>query len=56
MQESLGLLLDKVRQEHNKATLLASPLYVLYAKASAYRDAYGIIFSYFKYKRFIYIF
>ncbi|XP_043589359.1 THO complex subunit 5 homolog [Bombus pyrosoma] len=40
LQESLGLLLDKVRQEHHKATLLASPLYVLYAKASAYRDAY----------------
>ncbi|OAD59358.1 THO complex subunit 5 like protein [Eufriesea mexicana] len=40
LQESLGLLLDKIRQEHHKATLLASPLYVLYAKASAYRDAY----------------
>ncbi|XP_043520099.1 THO complex subunit 5 homolog isoform X2 [Frieseomelitta varia] len=40
LQESLGLLLDKVRQEHHKAALLASPLYVLYAKASAYRDAY----------------
>lgn len=40
LQESLGLPLDKVRQEHHKATLLASPLYVLYAKASAYRDAY----------------
>ena len=40
LQESLGLPLDKVRQEHHKATLLVSPLYVLYAKASAYRDAY----------------
>ncbi|XP_076163175.1 THO complex subunit 5 [Ptiloglossa arizonensis] len=40
LQESLGLPLDKIRQEHHKATLLASPLYVLYAKASAYRDAY----------------
>ncbi|KAK9300536.1 hypothetical protein QLX08_006863 [Tetragonisca angustula] len=40
LQESLGLLLDKVRQEHHKAALLGSPLYVLYAKASAYRDAY----------------
>ncbi|XP_076244941.1 THO complex subunit 5 [Calliopsis andreniformis] len=40
LQESLGLPLDKVRQEHYKATLLASPLYILYAKASAYRDAY----------------
>lgn len=46
MQESLGLLLDKVRQEHHKATLLASPLYVLYAKASAYRDAYGTFLFY----------
>jgi len=43
LQESLGLPLDKIRQEHQKASLLASPLYVLYAKASAYRDAYGII-------------
>ncbi|XP_076645994.1 THO complex subunit 5 isoform X2 [Halictus rubicundus] len=41
LQESLGLPLDRIRQEHHKATLLASPLYVLYAKASAYRDAYG---------------
>lgn len=41
LQESLGLPLDKVRQEHQKAALLASPLYVLYAKATAYRDAYG---------------
>lgn len=40
LQESLGLPLDKVRQEHQKAALLASPLYVLYAKATAYRDAY----------------
>lgn len=40
LQESLGLPLDKIRQEHQKASLLASPLYVLYAKASAYRDAY----------------
>ncbi|XP_043260585.1 THO complex subunit 5 homolog [Colletes gigas] len=40
LQESLGLPLDKIRQEHHKAMLLASPLYVLYAKASAYRDAY----------------
>nr|XP_034171162.1 THO complex subunit 5 homolog isoform X1 [Osmia lignaria] len=40
LQESLGLPLDKIRQEHYKATLLPSPLYVLYAKASAYRDAY----------------
>jgi len=44
LQESLGLPLDKIRQEHQKASLLASPLYVLYAKASAYRDAYGIIY------------
>lgn len=42
LQESLGLPLDKVRQEHQKAALLASPLYVLYAKATAYRDAYGM--------------
>lgn len=41
LQESLGLPLDKIRQEHQKASLLPSPLYVLYAKASAYRDAYG---------------
>ncbi|XP_012219703.1 THO complex subunit 5 homolog [Linepithema humile] len=40
LQESLGLPLDKIRQEHQRASLLASPLYVLYAKASAYRDAY----------------
>ncbi|XP_053989221.1 THO complex subunit 5 homolog [Hylaeus anthracinus] len=40
LQESLGLPLEKIRQEHHKATLLASPLYVLYAKACAYRDAY----------------
>ncbi|XP_020290914.1 THO complex subunit 5 homolog isoform X2 [Pseudomyrmex gracilis] len=40
LQESLGLPLDKIRQEHQKASLLPSPLYVLYAKASAYRDAY----------------
>ncbi|KAL6441032.1 hypothetical protein ACFW04_003416 [Cataglyphis niger] len=40
LQESLGLPLDKIRQEHQKALLLASALYVLYAKASAYRDAY----------------
>ncbi|KAG7208914.1 hypothetical protein KM043_015094 [Ampulex compressa] len=40
LQESLGLPLDKIRQEHQKAALLASPLYVLYAKTSAYRDAY----------------
>ncbi|XP_015593948.1 THO complex subunit 5 homolog [Cephus cinctus] len=40
LQDSLGLPLDKVRQEHKKAALLASPLYVLYAKATAYRDAY----------------
>ncbi|XP_015523922.1 THO complex subunit 5 homolog [Neodiprion pinetum] len=40
LQESLGLPLDKIRQEHQKAALLASPLYVLYAKATAYRDAY----------------
>lgn len=43
LQESLGLPLDKIRQEHQKASLLASPLYVLYAKVSAYRDAYGMI-------------
>ncbi|EFN83855.1 THO complex subunit 5 homolog [Harpegnathos saltator] len=40
LQESLGLPLDRIRQEHQKASLLASPLYVLYAKVSAYRDAY----------------
>lgn len=40
LQESLGLPLDKIRQEHQKAALLASPLYVLYAKSAAYRDAY----------------
>lgn len=49
LQESLGLPLDKIRQEHQKASLLASPLYVLYAKASAYRDAYGIIHKYYTY-------
>ncbi|XP_043470764.1 THO complex subunit 5 homolog [Leptopilina heterotoma] len=40
LQESLGLPLDKIRQEHKMAALLSSPLYVLYAKTSAYRDAY----------------
>lgn len=45
LQESLGLPLDKIRHEHQKASLLASALYVLYAKASAYRDAYGMIYK-----------
>ncbi|XP_012275118.1 THO complex subunit 5 homolog isoform X2 [Orussus abietinus] len=40
LQESLGLPLDKIRQEHQKASLLAMPLYVLYVKATAFRDAY----------------
>ncbi|XP_066588651.1 THO complex subunit 5 homolog [Prorops nasuta] len=40
LQDSLGTPLDKIRQEHQKAALLCSPLYVLYAKAIAYRDAY----------------
>ncbi|OXU30184.1 hypothetical protein TSAR_007637 [Trichomalopsis sarcophagae] len=39
LQESLGLPLDKLRLEHEKAALLAPPLYILYAKASAFRDA-----------------
>lgn len=42
LQESLGLPLDKTSEEHCKASLLASPLYVLYSKATAYRDAYGM--------------
>ncbi|XP_043273169.1 THO complex subunit 5 homolog [Venturia canescens] len=40
LQDSFGLPLDKIHQEHQKAALLVSPLYVLYAKTSAYRDAY----------------
>ncbi|XP_063974378.1 THO complex subunit 5 homolog isoform X2 [Diachasmimorpha longicaudata] len=40
LQESLGLPLDKIHQEHQKAFLLPTPLYVLYLKATAYRDAY----------------
>ncbi|XP_011308735.1 THO complex subunit 5 homolog [Fopius arisanus] len=40
LQESLGLPLDKIHQEHQKASLLPTPLYVLYLKATAYRDAY----------------
>lgn len=43
LQDSFGLPLDKIHQEHQKAALLVSPLYVLYAKSSAYRDAYGNI-------------
>ncbi|KAJ8679912.1 hypothetical protein QAD02_015699 [Eretmocerus hayati] len=39
LQESLGLPLAKLKLEHEKAALLSSPLYILYAKASAYRDA-----------------
>ncbi|XP_014231545.1 THO complex subunit 5 homolog [Trichogramma pretiosum] len=39
LQESLGLPLDKIKLEHEKASLLASPLYIIYAKASAFRDA-----------------
>lgn len=65
LQESLGLPLDKIRQEHQKASLLTSALYVLYAKASAYRDAYGIInilniiyyvFTFLRIKSYIYYF
>ena len=41
LQESLGLPLDKLKVEHEKAALLPSPLYILYAKAAAYRDACG---------------
>lgn len=40
LQDSLGLPLDKIHQEHQRARLLPSPLYVLYVKATAYRDAY----------------
>lgn len=40
LQESLGLPLDKIHQEHQKAALLPTPLYVLYLKSTAYRDAY----------------
>ncbi|XP_008559444.1 THO complex subunit 5 homolog [Microplitis demolitor] len=40
LQDSLGLPLDKIHKEHQRAGLLASPLYVLYVKATAYRDAY----------------
>ncbi|XP_034938502.1 THO complex subunit 5 homolog [Chelonus insularis] len=40
LQNSLGLPIDKVHKEYQKASLLPSSLYVLYAKAIAYRDAY----------------
>ncbi|KAH0557239.1 THO complex subunit 5 homolog [Cotesia glomerata] len=40
LQDSLGLPLDKIHQELQRARLLPSPLYVLYVKATAYRDAY----------------
>ncbi|KAG8035842.1 hypothetical protein G9C98_002968 [Cotesia typhae] len=40
LQDSLGLPLDKIHQEHQRARLLPSPLYVLCVKATAYRDAY----------------
>ncbi|XP_058803325.1 THO complex subunit 5 homolog [Phymastichus coffea] len=39
LQESLGLPLDKLKLEHEKAALLSPSLYILYAKASAFRDA-----------------
>ncbi|XP_023245652.1 THO complex subunit 5 homolog [Copidosoma floridanum] len=39
LQESLGLPLDKLKLEHQKAALLAPPLYILYAKASAFKSA-----------------
>ncbi|KAK0174772.1 hypothetical protein PV327_010502 [Microctonus hyperodae] len=45
LQDSLGLPLDKIHKEHQKAALLASPLYVVYTKATAYRDAYDSTLS-----------
>lgn len=45
LQDSLGLALDKIHHEHQKAGLLPSPLYVLYAKTTAYRDAYDVQLS-----------
>lgn len=42
LQDSLGIGIDKIHDEHKKASLLPVSLYVLYSKTTAYRDAYDI--------------
>lgn len=44
LQESLGLPLDKIKVEHEKASFLPSHLYIIYAKATAFKDACGKYF------------
>lgn len=44
LQEQLGMLADKVREEHQLAYLLPNPLYLLYAKVDAYSQVFGRLY------------
>lgn len=43
LQEHLALPIDKTRAEHELASLLSNPLYLLYVNADAYKTVYSRI-------------